>query len=619
MAKSELLEALLAVPNIRRYAVSPDGEWVAWSWVGLHPAAEVYVAATDGSTGPVRFTDTPENTQLFGWSPDSRWIIVGQDHQGDERVQLFKVEVSLDYPGEMHPLLEASPHYFIRGGRLHPNGRWLFYTANYDFASNKELEAFWLYRHDLVTGERKVLARPTKPGSDLVDLNHQGTHILYNRIDLHPNGEQIWLVDVEGNADREILNFGSDKKVTASWSPDGQQVLFLAETGMYRSLGLWEMASGASRWLINDPDRNLESAFIPENAPGQVVVEEIKETSPSTSWLDLGTGQERFLPELPGGLIPLAPQNQGEDWVGYYFSARQPADLVLFSPEDIRPESFTSLTNLWDHTALKPEQLVPAQNFHWVAGDGIKIQGWLYRPANGQTPKGTIVQLHGGPTAHSEDRFNAQVQFFVSAGFNVLTPNYRGSTGFSLAFQDAIKEDGWGGREQSDIRDGIAALIEAGIAEPCKVGVTGTSYGGYSSWCSITRYPVELVAAAIPICGMTDLVVDYETTRPDLRPYSEAMMGGRPDQQPERYRAASPINFVNNIKGRLLIVQGLKDPNVSPQNLEVVVNALEQSDIPFEVMTFDDEGHGISKPHNQKVLYSRMVQFFEQAFSHFKS
>ncbi len=614
MARADFIQALLAVPNIRRYMVSPDGEWVAWTWVGLHPTAEVYVAATDGSTGPIRFTDTPENTQLVSWSPDSRALIVGQDHQGDERVQLFKLEVALDYPGEMHPLLEASPHYFIRGGQLHPNGRWLFYTANYDFATNTELEAFWLYRHDLTTGERKTLARPLKAGADLVELNHQGTHVLYNRMDLHPNGEQIWLVDIEGQQDREILNFGPDKKVNASWSPDGQSILFLAETGLHRSLGLWEMASGATRWLINDPDRNLEAAFIPENAPGQVVVEEIKETTPRASWLALATGQETRLPALEGGLVPLAPVPETPNWIGYYFSARQPADLVQFSPDNVQPEHFISLTHLWEETSLEPGQLVPAEDFHWLAEDGLPIQGWLFKVPSGRA-KGTIVQVHGGPTAHSEDRFNAQVQFFVAAGFNVLTPNYRGSTGFNLAFQEAIKEDGWGGREQTDIRDGIAALIQAGIAEPGKVGVTGTSYGGYTSWCAITRYPVELVAAAIPICGMTDLVVDYETTRPDLRPYSEAMMGGSPAQQPERYFAASPINFVQNIKGRLLIVQGLKDPNVSPENLDVVVKALEQNNISFDVLTFEDEGHGISKPQNQKTLYSRQVQFFEQAFN----
>src|SRR5205807_8447062 len=112
-----------------------------------------------------------------------------------------------------------------------------------------------------------------------------------------------------------------------------------------------------------------------------------------------------------------------------------------------------------------------------------------------------------------------------------------------------------------------------GIAEPGKVGITGTSYGGYSSWWAITHWPVEIVAAAAPICGMTDLVVDYDTTRPDLRPYSEEMMGGSPAQVPERYRERSPIHFVHQIGGHLLIVQGLRDPNVTPSNLEVVRQA----------------------------------------------
>jgi len=70
----------------------------------------------------------------------------------------------------------------------------------------------------------------------------------------------------------------------------------------------------------------------------------------------------------------------------------------------------------------------------------------------------------------------------------------------------------------------------------------------------ITRWDRETLAAAAPICGMTDLVVDYETTRPDLRPYSEEMLGGTPDTAPDRYRERSPIHAVDRIGGALLIV-----------------------------------------------------------------
>jgi dipeptidyl aminopeptidase/acylaminoacyl peptidase len=267
---------------------------------------------------------------------------------------------------------------------------------------------------------------------------------------------------------------------------------------------------------------------------------------------------------------------------------------------------------MWEESWITPNELAPAESIWWQSEDGRSIQGWLYRPAG--AARGTIVQVHGGPTAHSEDEFDAKIQYLVAEGFNVLSPNYRGSTGFGLAFEEAIKEDGWGSQEQDDIRAGIESLIARGIAQPGRVGITGTSYGGYSSWWAITHWPAEIVAAAAPICGMTDLVVDYETTRPDLRPYSEEMMGGSPQQVPERYRDRSPIHFVSGIKGRLLIVQGMRDPNVTPDNLEVVRQALDREGIEYELLTFEDEGHGIRKRSNLRLLYGELCRYFAQAF-----
>ena len=147
------------------------------------------------------------------------------------------------------------------------------------------------------------------------------------------------------------------------------------------------------------------------------------------------------------------------------------------------------------------------------------------------------------------------------------------------------------------------------------VSITGTSYGGYSSWCAITRWPKEIVAAAAPICGMTDLVVDYETTRPDIRPYSEEMMGGSPATAPLRYRERSPIHYVDRVEARLLIVQGANDPNVTPENLRVVEAALKRAHVPYETLVFADEGHGVRKPENLRVLYQRLIEFFGAAFT----
>jgi dipeptidyl aminopeptidase/acylaminoacyl peptidase len=144
--------------------------------------------------------------------------------------------------------------------------------------------------------------------------------------------------------------------------------------------------------------------------------------------------------------------------------------------------------------------------------------------------------------------------------------------------------------------------------------MTGTSYGGYSSWHGITHFPPEYLKAAAPICGMTDLVVDYETTRPDMRVYSEEMMGGSPSQVPELYKERSPINFISNIKGELLIIQGARDPNVTPENVNAVEKELKKNNIKYEKLVFENEGHGISKPENEKILYKKIADFFESAF-----
>lgn len=609
MSSDEFLDALLTLPTLYKPLISPDGAWAAWTWYRAGPAADVFVAPTDGSSAPVRMTDTPEDTLVVSWTPDSRAVLVEQDQNGDERVQLFRID--LGRPCVMQPLTEPRPDYFLRGGQLHPNGRWLFYTANFDSTTGQPIEPSWVYRHDLATGERVPLARPEKSSSFEPYLNQSGTLILYNRQDLHPSGSQVWLVDIDGQHDREIVNCGAESKVVASWLPD-DRLLVLAEHGTYRRLGIWQADREDLRWIVDDPTRNLEQAFVPVGSRRPVaVVVEVRDARIHSSLIDLDSEQEIRLPALLGNLTPLRALNDDE-WVGVYYSSIHPPDLVRFSLTDVRPEAFLSLTRIWERAALQPQDLVAAEDFRWNSIDGRPIQGWLYRAP--RQPRGTIVLVHGGPTAHSEEKLSPQAQFFVAQGFNVLEPNYRGSTGFGLEFQEAIKEQGWGAIEQDDIRTGIEALIAAGIAEHGKVGVTGTSYGGYSSWCAITRYPADLVAAAAPICGMTDLVVDYYTTRPDLRTYSEEMLGGHPDQVPDRYRERSPIQFVDNIRGQLLIVQGLHDPNVTVENVRAVVEALQRASIEYQLLAFDDEGHGIVRPKNQKTLYRRLASFFDEAF-----
>jgi dipeptidyl aminopeptidase/acylaminoacyl peptidase len=431
----------------------------------------------------------------------------------------------------------------------------------------------------------------------------------------------VWLVDIEGREDRELFNVGGAYKVHAHWLPDGRRIVVHAESTNggpqdHISVGLYDLETGELNWLVDDPTRQIEPPYwLP--CSDQVVLTEVVDARPRASLLDPDTGVERPFPDWNGNLRPVGQAADGE-WVALYYSAAQPVDLVRLSlttlspGECVSPSETCSLTDVWSRTELSPDQLAPAEDFRWRSSDGLQIQGWLYRAV--PSSDRAVIYVHGGPTYHSEDSLNAQIQYFVSRGFNVLDPNYRGSTGFGLKFREAIKEDGWGGREQEDIAAGAQALISAGLAAPGQVGVTGTSYGGYSAWFAITHQPPEVIAAAAPICGMTDLVVDYETTRPDLRPYSEEMLGGRPEQIPERYYERSPINFVQNIRGRLLIVQGAQDPNVTPENVRQVVKRLQAAGKEYQLLEFEDEGHGIRRLENQKRLYVELAAFFESAF-----
>lgn len=615
MNPDQLLDALLSLPELEGARVSNDGAWVAWTWYRAGPTADVYAAPADGSCAPVRLTNTDQNTVLVGWAPDSRAVLVQHDHEGDERVQLFRVDLA--QPELLVPLTEPAPQFYIHGGQLDPGGRRLVYGANFDFERGEEIEPTWIYRHDLDTGKRLVLAKPEQPTWISPDLNQQGTQVLYSRADLHPAGQQLWLVDIDGTHDREILNACAEHKLWASWLPDGRRVLVTAEMGSYRRVGVWEperegQGMAGVRWLIDDPERNIELASVPRGStrPIAVLIEQ-RGAHAHASQLDLETGVETRLPPVAGDLIPLYDLGDGW-WVGEYASATQPGDLVRFRWDDPRPEVFVSLTRLWERTALQAHNLVAVEDFRWKSVDGLEIQGWLYRAK--RAARGTIALIHGGPTWHSHDAVDNQIQYLLAQGFHVLAPNYRGSTGFSLQYQESIKEDGWGGREQDDIRTGLEALVAAGIAQPGKIGVTGTSYGGYSSWCQITRYPPELVAAAAPICGMTDLVVDYETTRPDLRSYSAEMMGGTPEEVPERYRERSPLHALGNIRGRLLIVQGMRDPNVTPENVHSAVRELQRAGVEYQILAFEDEGHGVHRRENQRILYRRLAEFFGEAF-----
>lgn len=608
------LDSLMNLPDIRDVLVAPDKEHVAMMVNRIHDNYDVFLGSTQMQSELIALTHTSEYTILRDWAPDSKSVIVAEDKARNERVTLYRV--FLDSPEEMLPLTDVNPDHFMRGGYFGPEGDFIAYAVNYDYDVKKETETFRVVVQDLETNRKTVIARPDKPTYTQLSIEPRGKYVLYSRSDENPSGIQWWIASIDGNEDKEILNFGPTAKVFADWTFDGR-ILFNTDTLQGKrhdsvAIGLLDLSENEIQWLTKpSATEPYDDSFVPKYSQHIVMVRQ-REARNRCFILDLELATFRDVTPLRGNLLPISLISTNE-WLGLYYSSISPKELVKFDPRNPDPREYVFITNMLARSNIKYSDLTPAEDFRWVSVDNTMVHGWFYRPK--EVNEKTLVYVHGGPTAHSEDMLNVSIQFFCSQGYSVLDPNYRGSTGYGVNYRELIKKDGWGGNDLADIQTGILALFEKGLAKPNKVGIFGTSYGGYMSWNAITHFSRELIAAAAPICGMTDLIVDYETTRPDLRPYSEEMLGGSPTDVPEVYHQRSPINYVENIKGNLLIIQGLQDPNVTKKNVQEVEKSLNAHGIKYEKLVFDDEGHGIIKDKNVKALLTRLAIFFDSSLS----
>lgn len=608
------IDALMSIPDIRIDCVNvaPDKSMVAFSVNRLHKNYDVFILPTQGRSELVSMTNTPEYTHLTDWAPDSKSILAREDTAGDERDTLYRVFI--DEPEELVPLTEKSPDYFMRGGYFAPSGDYVVYAVNYDYDTKRETETFRVVVQDMDSRKRTVIARPDRPASISLGVDPKGRYVLYSRSDEDPSGIQFWIASPDGMEDREVLNFGPKAKVRAHWTHDGR-ILFDTDTidgSRHDSvgIGLYDLGKDEIDWLVRPlEDEPFDSTYVPEHSHHALFVRE-RNARKKPFIYDLDTIRLTDCSVSAGTIWPLTELSTRE-WIGIYYSSTSAKEIVRFNPFNPHPSKFIFLTKMLEHSGIEPEQLTSAKDYRWVSVDDTPIHGWLYQPSNANGK--TVVYVHGGPNAHSEDRLLISIQYLCSKGFTILDPNYRGSTGYGVEFRELMKDDGWGGKDKDDVIKGIESLIQEGIARTYSVGIFGTSYGGYMSWNAIVHFPTKILAAAAPICGMTDLVVDYETTRPDLRPYSEEMMGGSPSDIPEKYHERSPISYVQNIRGRLLIVQGLRDPNVTKANVTEVEKRLETHGISYEKLVFEDEGHGIARDANVRILLQRLASFFDSA------
>ncbi|MGH9036269.1 MAG: S9 family peptidase, partial [Acidimicrobiia bacterium] len=229
----------------------------------------------------------------------------------------------------------------------------------------------------------------------------------------------------------------------------------------------------------------------------------------------------------------------------------------------------------------------------WTGDDGGTVHGLLYRPPDAGSPPPLLVYVHGGPTGTSGATWVPRHQFWVSRGWAVLAPNYRGSTGYGRGYTQALTGN-WGTLDVADVAAGIRHAGEAGWGDPTRVALDGGSAGGFTLLLVCTQHP-GLARAAVDRYGVTDLFDLAETTHRYESRYLDEVVGPLPEAA-DRYRDRSPITHAEKITTPLLVLQGDKDDTVPKAQADRLVEALRRRGAPVEYHVYEGEGHGWSRP-----------------------
>jgi len=239
-----------------------------------------------------------------------------------------------------------------------------------------------------------------------------------------------------------------------------------------------------------------------------------------------------------------------------------------------------------DLTKFNALGLKRSERFTFTAADGkTQLYGDLHFPSNFDPAKKypLIVSVYGGPESGGGDERFEVPNPITELGFLVASFEGRGTSGRGKAFKDAVYGK-LGVVEIDDQAAGVRALAARPYVNGKRVGIFGTSYGGYASVMAILRHP-DVFHVACASSSVTDWR-QYDTI------YTERYMGLPWDAENKAgYDAGSAMTYVKNLKGKLMLYFGSADNNVHPSNTYQLVQALEGAGKRYDMQVGPDRGH----------------------------
>ena len=262
-----------------------------------------------------------------------------------------------------------------------------------------------------------------------------------------------------------------------------------------------------------------------------------------------------------------------------------------------------------------PEWVSHAESI-WFEGEHGPAQAWYFPPTNpGCTVPADelppmIVNTHGGPTGMSPANYRTGFQYWTSRGFALLDINYSGSAGFGREYRNRLYGN-WGVADIDDCRDAVAAVVDRGLADPKRIAIRGGSAGGYTTLQALVS--TDIFAAGVSSYGIGDLEMLVTDTHKFESRYPFKIVGPYPEAK-DVYVDRSPIHHIDRLSSPMLILQGLDDKVVPPNQAVAMADAVRAKKLPVALMMLEGEGHGFRKNSTRRTVIEAQLSFFSQLF-----
>jgi dipeptidyl aminopeptidase/acylaminoacyl peptidase len=561
-----------------RPAWLPDGRLAFVGRRDDHPAPQVYAVAATGGT-PERLTDSPEGVVAFEATRDGSAIFyTARDAEDAERARLREQGFDQIVAGE----------------------DWR-YTR--------------LYRQPMAGGERRLLTPQDRHVNDFA-VAPDGRTVAVQltetpAVDDDMMFRRLYTVSADGGAP-QLLAPTEGKLGPMAWSPDSRRVAFLSATRLSDPIPhhvyVAEVGSGQARNTMAGYEATVEwMQWLDE---GTLLVSAVEGTRTAVSRLDVASGRiERV---MGGGLeiaraLSLADDN--DRFAAAVNSRTHPNEVYTGTL------SAAEMARRTDHNPwLAERRFARQETISWAGAGGMEIEGVLVYPLDYEEGQRypLVILPHGGPEGISLDGWNTRALYpahvMAREGYAVLKPNYRGSGGRGPAFSMANHRD-LGGAEFEDVILGIDHLAEIGLVDPDRVGISGTSYGGYFSAWATTRHPDRFRAGIttaglsnwLSFMGTTDIAHEMALVHWDLYFWED----------PELYTDRSPVTHIDENTRPTLVVHGLADERVHPEQSIQLYNLLRLRDVPTGLVMYPREPHGLLERAHQLDFMQRMIRWFD--------